>query len=113
MPRKSRARGPPFQLPARLADGLGLESDPDHRLPGVLRPVPDFSGRLVPPRRRQGSGGGLGCAGVPKPRRGFLVNSSESSRKMSLPGLPSLHRVCQNRARFSRILREDRAGELA
>jgi hypothetical protein len=33
----------PFQMPTRLADGLGPVSDPCERLPAPYAPSPDFS----------------------------------------------------------------------
>lgn len=40
-----RARGSPFQLPTRLADGLGLESDLGHGYPRPFAPSPDLNPR--------------------------------------------------------------------
>ena len=47
-------------MPARLADGLGPESDPGE---GSLRrlPHPRFTEELVPPRRLTGRQADLGC----------------------------------------------------
>src|SRR5260370_30091368 len=40
-PAKRDPRGSPFQMPARLADGLGLESDLGHGYPRPFAPSPE------------------------------------------------------------------------
>src|SRR3954454_24943377 len=42
-------RGSPFQLPTRLADGLGPGSDLGHGYPWTYAPSPDRSGELGSP----------------------------------------------------------------
>ena len=42
VPHTRDPRGSPFQLPARLADGLGLESDLGHGYPRPCAPSPDL-----------------------------------------------------------------------
>jgi hypothetical protein len=60
-------RGSPFQMPTRLADGLGLESDLGHACARPFAPPPDSrfhanSGNLGPPRRPPGREASLGCS---------------------------------------------------
>jgi hypothetical protein len=55
IPTNRDPRGSPFQLPTRLADGLGLESGLDILLPDTLRPAPGFyPGNLGPPHPASG-----------------------------------------------------------
>src|SRR6185503_527321 len=54
-------RGSPFQMPTRLADGLGLESDLNDGSPPLCAPSSDFSEGLVPPRCLAGRQDSLGC----------------------------------------------------
>jgi hypothetical protein len=53
-------RGSPFQMPARLADGLGPESDPGKVSPR-RSPHPRITEELVPPHRPAGRQADLGC----------------------------------------------------
>jgi hypothetical protein len=61
-------RGSPFQMPTRLADGLGLESDLGHACARPFAPPPDsrfftrIRGILGPPRRPPGREASLGCS---------------------------------------------------
>ena len=48
-------------MPARLADGLGPESDLGDGSPPPFAPSPDYSGDLGPPRRPAGRQASLGC----------------------------------------------------
>lgn len=59
-PLEREPRGSPFQMPTRLADGLGPESDPGD---GLHRrsPHPGFLPGLVPPRWPAGRPASLGC----------------------------------------------------
>ena len=55
-------RGSPFQLPTRLADGLGHGSDLGHGYPRPFAPVPNTgSGHLGPPCWPPGRKANLGC----------------------------------------------------
>src|SRR5262245_47480309 len=68
--------GSPFQMPARLADGLGLESDLGHGYPWPCAPSPvvrshacawpSTPGNLVPPRWLAGRQANLGCSNTSK-----------------------------------------------
>src|SRR5579859_1127463 len=62
VPPHSGPRGSPFQLPARLADGLGPGSDLGHGCPRPFAPSPESPGSLVPPRQPSGRKAGLGCS---------------------------------------------------
>lgn len=60
-----RAEDRPPKLPARLAVGLGLGSDPSGGFPPLCAPswsLLRFSRRLVPPRHHSGRSNDFGCA---------------------------------------------------
>src|SRR3954463_13612669 len=55
-------RGSPFQLPTRLADGLGPGSDLGHGYPRPCAPSPELlPGNLDPPHWPSGRKANLGC----------------------------------------------------
>jgi hypothetical protein len=49
-PANAGPRGSPFQLPTRLADGLGPESDRNGGSPPLFAPPPVFRPRIWVPR---------------------------------------------------------------
>src|SRR5260221_8056986 len=63
-PHKRDPGGSPFQMPTRLADGLGLESDLGHpELRDSLSPQPRTIPELLgPPRQLPGRRANLGCS---------------------------------------------------
>ena len=65
-PRTSRPRGSPFQLPTRLADGLGLESGLETGCPVSFAPSAAHAPELVPPHPASGRKPDLGCNGQSK-----------------------------------------------
>jgi len=65
-PRTSRIRGSPFQMPTRLADGLGLESGLESGCPASFAPSAAYAPELVPPHPASGRKPDLGCNGQSK-----------------------------------------------
>src|ERR1051325_3085874 len=77
-----KAEGSPFQMPARLADGLGLESGLGAGCPAPFAPSPDSiwrPGNLVPPRPASGRKRNLGCYREPNHKRERLSNPPRQS----------------------------------
>ena len=87
--RRAEPRGSPFQMPTRLADGLGLESDLGHGCPRPCAPspnalLPKTPGNLVPPRWLAGRQAGLGCT-LTRDSSHTCGNSQRNTAQMALP----------------------------
>src|ERR1017187_5271113 len=88
----ARSRGSPFQLPTRLADGLGLESGLGARRREPFAPS-QSCGISVPPHPVSGGNPDLGCNGIiqPNPRR-FVNLRTNLQKSVAKTTLAASHR---------------------
>jgi hypothetical protein len=85
--------GSPFQMPARLADGLGHGSDLIHGYPWPFAPSPNLRpGSLGPPHWPSGRKANLGCINC------CLINRTPGQFVKRLRGLKPLRTVASHYA---------------
>src|SRR5439155_6238654 len=108
-PRLRDPGGSPFQMPARLADGLGLESDLGHGYPRPCAPSPAcvrfprlgvssdaIPGNLVPPRWLAGRRANLGCSILIRPISQPGALSSDPASDLGPDGYKSITQIASH-----------------
>jgi len=91
-------RGSPFQLPTRLADGLGLRSGLGSGSPLPFAPVRNSTPDLGPPHRPAGRRAKLGCNYFNR----FSQSHNSFNCQMRVDNLPATHCDATRSARLTR-----------